>query len=80
MYVWVNSTTGWVIHGKARISSERAEEVARLLERRRGWETAAGPAAPAPRPPRSGAPLPTETATSPAKFPGPTSRISLTKS
>ena len=52
MYVWVSSTAGWVIHGKARISTERAQWVAELLERRNGWETVAGSQKPSPRAPR----------------------------
>jgi hypothetical protein len=69
MHVWVNSTGGWVEHGTMRVSADRAEWVARLLERRLGWETTSGSAPPPPRSPRAGAPSRTIAATSPAKFP-----------
>jgi hypothetical protein len=56
MYVWVNSTAGWVIHGRARKSKDRAVWVAELFERRNGWEAVAGSQKPSPRPPRRNAP------------------------
>jgi hypothetical protein len=56
MYVWVNSTDGWVIHGTARPTLARARKVARILEQRCGWETATGTFPPPPRAPRKGAP------------------------
>lgn len=68
MYVWVNSRSGWVIHGRARKSRERAQWVAELLERRKGWETVAGDARPSPRPPRRNAPMAEEVEHSPASF------------
>jgi hypothetical protein len=68
MYVWVNSTAGWVIHGKARISRERAQWVTELLERRNGWETVAGSQKPSPGAPRQNAPRAEEAETSPAAF------------
>jgi hypothetical protein len=66
MFVWVNSRGGWVIHGKARVSAERAQWVADLLERRKGWETKAALDKPSQRPPRRGAPSVEEAARSPA--------------
>jgi hypothetical protein len=55
--VYVNSSTGWVQHGKVRSSPERAAWVAGLLARRLGWETAATETSPPARPARPGAPL-----------------------
>jgi hypothetical protein len=68
MYVWVNSRAGWIIHGKARKSRERAQWVAELLERRKGWETIAAAAKPGPRTPRRTAPSAEEAEHSPADF------------
>lgn len=52
--VWVNShDEGWVMHGQRRSTPERAAAVAALLARKLGWETAAGPTAPARRSPRA---------------------------
>jgi hypothetical protein len=68
MHVWVNSVDGWVIHGRARVSLDRARWVAALLERRLGWETAYGLEPPPPRSPKADAPLRTEAARSPARF------------
>jgi len=66
MRVWVNTLDGWVQHGLERSSPERAAAVAKLLAQRLGWETAAGVAPPAPRPPRDGAPTADVAARSPA--------------
>jgi hypothetical protein len=66
VFVWVNSTTGWVIHGQARATFERATTVARLLSNRLGWETAVGSAPPLPRRPSRGAPTASLAARSPA--------------
>jgi len=49
MRVWVNTAAGWIQHGSARVSGERAIIVAGILARRCGWETAAGPYPPSPR-------------------------------
>lgn len=68
MFVWVNSRGGWVIHHKARKSATRADWVADLLERRKGWETRGSVAKPSPRPPRRGAPSAELAARSPAEF------------
>jgi hypothetical protein len=54
--VYVNSSTGWVQHGRVRSSPERASWVARLLARRLDWETAFAEGPPPARPPRAGAP------------------------
>ncbi len=69
MWVWINSSDGgWVRHGRERSSAERAAAVAELLNRRLGWETAAGPMAPEPRPASAGAPTAAVAAVSPAIF------------
>ena len=68
MFVWVNSRGGWVIHGRERKSGERAQWVADLLERKKGWETLAAAEKPGSRPPRSGAPSLEEAMRSPAEF------------
>ncbi len=68
MYVWVNSRGGWVIHGRARKSAERAQWVAELLKRRKGWETIAAVGKPSSRVPGRTAPTAEEAAHSPAEF------------
>lgn len=71
MLVWVNtSDRGWVQHGKARSSAERAAAVASLLNRRLGWETASGPMPPPARPAPVGAPTAADAAVSPAPLRG----------
>lgn len=58
MRVWVNSADeGWVMHGKDRISHDRAEEVAGMAHRKLGWQTASGPFPPVARRPLANAPL-----------------------
>ena len=72
MWVWINSSDGgWVQHGRERSSAERAAAVAQLLNRRLGWETAAGPVAPESRPASAGAPTAAVAAVSPANFDDP---------
>jgi len=68
--VWVNSRDeGRVVHGQQRSTPERAAAVAALLARKLGWETAAGPTAPAPSPPRDDAPPGDVARRSPASIP-----------
>src|SRR5580765_1075965 len=69
MRVWVNTADGgWIQHGGERTSAERAAAVARLQNRRLGWETASGLRPPEPRPAPSGAPTAAVAAVSPASF------------
>jgi hypothetical protein len=66
MRVWINTPEGWVQHGGARKSAERAAIVAKLLATRCGWETASGPEPPPDRPAMPGAPSAATAAVSPA--------------
>lgn len=75
MRVWVNSSdAGWVQHGQDRSDAPRAAAVAKLLARRKGWETAAGATPPGPKPAGEGAPTAQEARKSPASFDSPTHR------
>jgi hypothetical protein len=75
MRVWVNSSdAGWVQHGQDRSDEARALAVAKLLARRKGWETAAGATVPAPKPAGAGAPTAQEARKSPASFDSPEPR------
>lgn len=79
MRVWVNTSEGWVAHGEVRSSQERALAVARLLARRLGWETEAGPVAPPVRPASPGAPTAAVAAASPAPLGGVIRGVSAAK-
>lgn len=67
MRVWVNTVSGWIQHGPARVSAERAASVAGILARRCGWETSSGANPPSPRPARADSPSPAVAAKSPVE-------------
>jgi hypothetical protein len=69
MFVWVNTQdAGWVVHGTARSSYARAVVVADLLQRKLGWQTAAG-SRPAPCLAKPDAPVARDAMRSPVTVP-----------